>query len=176
MERLLKISVLVGALLGASCDAYRWPPFKNESAQMFHDNVETMLAIEQGMIADGRTSAGSGLAQGHQRLRHGEPELTPKQLDKYALLFQDLGFYGTFFRVDDTTQVRLIKQVVRSRDFYITYIHSSRPVESIPCATADRSSSCGECYQPLQADWIVYYRWYPERDLDNPGECTNDCC
>ena len=174
MNLKLGILIVTALLVGVSCDTFRWPPFEEQLTTMFNENVEIVLAIEQEMIRDGRTVAGSGLKDGRYRSRVGEPEFTPEQLDRYAALFGDLDFYATFFRDQDRTYIQLMKQSVRSREYYVTYANSEVP-ESVPsCDLADRKTRCGDCIVPLQDNWHIAYRWFPQEDIEGVESCFND--
>jgi len=156
-------------LLSASCSGHRWPPFQTQLKSLFNDNFETITAIELEMIGDGLPLIGTGL---NKSFRHPNiPELTESQQNKYALLFEELGFYANFHRFDSETRVDLVSKEARSRTFVFFFLHGIVPALLPLCESVAEMGSCGTCYVSLDSDWYLEYLWYNDDQSFSPKEC-----
>ncbi len=171
MIRLRFTTILFAFLVVSACESHRWPPFEKNLREMFAQSSTILSEIEQEMIYDGMPIIGSGLNRGWKR--DDVPELTDAQTDKYAALFEKLPFYANVLRLDTGTHVMLIDQEARFREFLLTFVHGEVPERLPACDLADSFSECGECYEILDTDWYLEYRWTNGEGIPGPGGCID---
>ena len=143
----------------ASCDAYKWPPYEDQLRTMLVESKSVLTEIESEMMADGLSVVGPNPLR-----RHGEPELTDAQLRKYKDLFEQLPYYGTFFRDDRNTTVSLLgaSPIGLGKEFSFSFVHGEIP-EGLPsCDAGGRTVSCGACDVDLGDNWHLQYQWLPK--------------
>lgn len=158
--RPMRLVVIVATAFLMSCDAYNWPPYENQLRSMFTESKSVLAEIESEMDADGLSYIGP-----KPRLRrHGEPELTAAQIDKYDGLFERLRYHWSLSRNDGRTFISVYGPSPRllGKDFYYSLIHNG-DVEGLPsCDAGGRTVSCGMCGSDLGDDWIIQYYWLPK--------------
>lgn len=165
--RLLLIVVLSAPI--AACEKWSWPPYEKSLRELFTENKEQFEEIRQNMLADNLEVVDSGYARGRAYRCAGDgcPAAIgedDKELQaKYSVLIEDRSIFRYHMRDGDFRVGDLPIPPTQGGDFYFDFIWSEKEA-SIPHCDEEKARlpTCGACYENLDQNWYMYWRWFPE--------------
>jgi hypothetical protein len=159
------------ATLLPACEKWSWPPYEKSLRELFAENKEQFEEIRQNMLADNLEVVDSAYARGraYRCAGAGCPSTIDKQdvelQAKYSELIEDRSIFRYTLRDGDFSVGGLPVLPTQGGDFYFDFVWSEKEVSIPHCDEKKaRLPICGACYEDLNPNWYMYWRWFP-RDL-----------
>jgi hypothetical protein len=167
---LVSLSLL---LFITSCERWSWPPYERSARALFEENKELFEAIRQNMESDDLEFMSDAYARGRNRVRAGqEPAILSAELQaKYSALVDERSAFQ-FELTEDHFIVDVSSPSLR--DYYLNFSYVRGVIDrSIPrCSEASvKDAACGSCSVPMNADWTMFWSWFPKRGEDEDESC-----
>ena len=159
---------LFAALLPA-CEKWSWPPYEKSLRELFAENREQFEKIRQNMIADNLGLVDSAYARGRAFRCVGEA--CPSVIDehdeemqaKYSKLIEEQSVFQYTLYNGDFDVGGLPFPPTQGGDFYFDFVWSEKEASFPHCDEEKaRLPICGACYENLDSNWYMYWRWFPQ--------------
>ena len=161
--------ILVATLLPA-CEKWSWPPYEESLRGLFAENNERFEEIRRNMLTDGLEAVDSAHARGRapwscegagcpSTIEDDDDELQAK----YSELIEERSIFRYIFRDNDFYISDLPLPSTLGGDFYFDFVRSEDELAIPHCDERKaRLPSCGACYEDLDPNWYMYWRWFPQ--------------
>ncbi len=163
--------VLIAALSASitACEKWSWPPYEKSLRDLFAENKDQFEEVHQNMLADNLEEVDSAHARGrgYGCAGHGCPRTIDKhdeQLQaKYSKLIEEQSIFRYTLRDGDFSVLDLPFRPTQGGDFFFSFVWSTKEASIPHCDEGKaRLPTCGACYEDLDSNWYMYWRWYPQ--------------
>ena len=167
VARVLQIAVLFALI--TACEKWSWPPYENSLRDLFAENRDQFEEIHKNMLADNLEEVDSTHARGRGYGCAGAScprtiDVRDEQLQaKYSELIDERSIFRYTLRNGNFSVLDLPFRPTQGGDFFFSFVWSEKEA-SIPHCNEEiaRLPSCGACYEDLDPNWYMYWRWYPQ--------------
>ena len=155
----------------AACEEWSWPPYEKSLRSLFAENKRQFEEIRQDMLADNLevVTLASARGRGYRCVGEGCPrtidEHDEKMQAKYRNLIGERSILRYTLRDGDFNVRDLPLPPTQGGDFIFSFVWSETEALVPHCDERKaRLPTCGACYEDLDSNWRMYWRWFP-RDL-----------
>ncbi|MEM8681941.1 MAG: hypothetical protein AAGF72_00835 [Pseudomonadota bacterium] len=159
---------MLSTLLSA-CEKWSWPPYEKSLRELFADSKDRFEEIRLNMQADNLEVVDSAYARGRSLRCDGANcpatigEHDEELQAKYSNLIEELSsFRYGLFDGDFNVSLSSIPDT-QGGEFYFDFVRSEKDVPVPHCDEEKaRLPICGACYESLDPNWYMYWRWFPQ--------------
>lgn len=167
VARLLLIAALSAPI--TACEKWSWPPYEKSLRELFAENKEQFEEIRRNMLADNLEVVDWAYARGRGYGCAGDScpatiAEDDKELQaKYSMLIEERSIFRYWMRDGDFSVGDLPIPPTQGGDFYFDFVWSEKQASIPHCDEKKaRLPTCGTCYEDLDQNWFMYWRWFPQ--------------
>ena len=161
--------VLLIAMLLPACEKWAWPPYEKSLRELFAERQDQFDEVRINMLADGLELVDYSHVSGRALLCAGEscPATIGKDDEQLQEKYSDLIEERSIFRYTMYDSVFYVSGMpspnTQGGEFFFDFVWSEKkPV--IPHCEEEKARlpTCGTCYEELDPNWYVQWRWFPD--------------
>lgn len=163
------ILALFAALVVSACEKWSWPPYEASLRELFAENKDQFDEVRKNMradnleVVDSQNARGLGFRCAGANCPASIGEQDVELQAKYSRLIEERSIFRYTLFDGDFSVRDLPLPPTQGGEFFFSFVWSEKEPLLPHCdAGRARLPSCGACYEELDPNWYMYWRWFPE--------------